>query len=515
MRRAEIPGVTVFALLTTKVPTRPQTAAFGSRGDPNAIVGRAPSSGIVGATRSNFISVPMHTRWADFGQPQPSAALSTLPVRFQAIQIGHADDPLEDEAYRVAGEVMRMPDPNVSVAGPVGGVIRRECPACIREDEETGIVRRKSEPGAFTMEAPEIVREVLASPGQPLDSGVLAHFEPRFGHDFSRIRVHTDTKAAQSARELGALAYTMDNHIVFGAGRRPTLSGEDGHLLAHELTHSIQQGSASPGVSGSSGNVREAIRRTGTPLLQRAVDCSLGHLDRECGTATARCAAIQDSYCKLKYPKAADIDNFYKNTDIGAKSRKSSVPNAAANLLHYLDGSGAERVMPVDVFKNHSATKEKLEGEHRNKFIAGGQRRLESGELKARGGQVEMVWTGTANAFNFLSMDDLGLAVGGYTLCSKVNVSAADKGGGTVEMHFAKWTVQAFDCYNWDPGKGIGMPGADDNDLCCLENAHRAMHFRVRCDPWNNDDTIATADAEIRGSSSGAGAGGEGGSKGG
>ncbi len=99
-----------------------------------------------------------------------------------------------------------------------------------------------------------------------------------------------------------------------------------------------------------------------------------------------------------------------------------------------------------------------------------------------------MVWTGTAQAFNF-KKEDLGLAVGGYTVCSKVNVSAADKGSGNVELTFDTWTVQCFDCYNWDPGKGIGNLFGDvsDKDLCCLQNAGKGKHFRIRTDPWSND----------------------------
>jgi hypothetical protein len=181
----------------------------------------------------------------------------------------------------------------------------------------------------------------------------------------------------------------------------------------------------------------------------------------------------------------------------GANDKKSSLPNAAANLLHYLDGTGTEMVMGSEVFKKHSATQKALEGEHRGKFVEGGKKRLASGVLKPGGGQVEMTWTGTANAFSMVSKDDLGLAVGGYTLCSKVRVSAQKQGDGSTVMNFDEWQVQAFDCYNWDPGKSVGVLGADDNDLCCLENAKTAMHFRIRTDPWANDDVEASKPADL------------------
>lgn len=90
--------------------------------------------------------------------------------------------------------------------------------------------------------APPIVHEVLRSPGKPLDTATRAFMEPRFGHDFSRVRVHTDAKAAQSAHALGAQAYTFGPDIVFGAGE---YNPQDSRLLAHELAHHIQQESAS------------------------------------------------------------------------------------------------------------------------------------------------------------------------------------------------------------------------------------------------------------------------------
>lgn len=89
-----------------------------------------------------------------------------------------------------------------------------------------------------------LVGEVLRSPGQPLDAATRSFMEPRFGHDFSRVRVHTDGAAAVSAREVGARAYTVGSHIVFGQGRSASALGSDRHLLAHELAHVVQQGEA-------------------------------------------------------------------------------------------------------------------------------------------------------------------------------------------------------------------------------------------------------------------------------
>jgi hypothetical protein len=88
---------------------------------------------------------------------------------------------------------------------------------------------------------PLIVHDVLRSPGQPLDAATRAFFEPRFGRDFSQVRVHTDAPAAESAQAVNALAYTMGRDIVFGAGEYALGTTAGQWLLAHELAHTVQQ----------------------------------------------------------------------------------------------------------------------------------------------------------------------------------------------------------------------------------------------------------------------------------
>ena len=90
-------------------------------------------------------------------------------------------------------------------------------------------------------EAPSIVDSVLATPGQPLAELARQTLQPGFGHDFSDVRVHDDSQAAESASAVNALAYTVGNHIVFGQGQYAPGTAAGRHLLAHELTHTIQQ----------------------------------------------------------------------------------------------------------------------------------------------------------------------------------------------------------------------------------------------------------------------------------
>lgn len=117
--------------------------------------------------------------------------------------------------------------------GPSG-----ECEKCRRK--RTGVVQRQAVGPQLPTGVPPIVHEVLRSPGQLLDPSTRAFMEPRFGHDFSRVRVHTDTKAAESARAVNAAAYTVGQDIVFGAGQNAPQSSFGQRLLAHELAHVVQ-----------------------------------------------------------------------------------------------------------------------------------------------------------------------------------------------------------------------------------------------------------------------------------
>lgn len=103
------------------------------------------------------------------------------------------------------------------------------------------LLQRAAVNEAPVQNVPSIVHEVLRSPGQPLDAETRTFFEPRFGHDFSQVRVHTDAKAATSAKSVNALAYTVGRDVVFGTGHYQPWTGEGRGLLAHELAHVAQQ----------------------------------------------------------------------------------------------------------------------------------------------------------------------------------------------------------------------------------------------------------------------------------
>ncbi len=122
-------------------------------------------------------------------------------------------------------------------SGPSG-----ECEECRKN--RLSLQRRTTDASrgsAVDSSAPPIVDKVLSSPGQPLDSVTRAFMEPRFGHNFSNIRVHTDAMASESARAVDALAYTVGRNIVFQESHFRPQTTDGRVLLAHELTHAVQQ----------------------------------------------------------------------------------------------------------------------------------------------------------------------------------------------------------------------------------------------------------------------------------
>ncbi len=131
------------------------------------------------------------------------------------------------------------------------GLLQRRCPCGETssvsgeggEGRENRLQREAPKPANIAV--PPVVNEVLSACGQALDAAAMNHFAARFGHDFSKVRIHADGRAAASARAVGALAYTVGNHIVFAAGRYAPGSAAGQKLLAHELAHVIQQSAAS------------------------------------------------------------------------------------------------------------------------------------------------------------------------------------------------------------------------------------------------------------------------------
>jgi Domain of unknown function (DUF4157) len=179
-----------------------------------------------------FIAGEPETNPYASGSARVSHNFGQIPIfsksrtRIQAkLSIGQPNDTFEQDAEQVAAQVMLMPEAQA---------LRTMLPV-------TRTDKLSASNGSQQEYIPEIVYDVLAGAGRPLDTQTRAFFEPRLGVDLSQVRVHEDPEAAGSAKAIAARAYTLGNHIVFGAGQHAPGTTEGRRLLAHELTHVVQQ----------------------------------------------------------------------------------------------------------------------------------------------------------------------------------------------------------------------------------------------------------------------------------
>jgi hypothetical protein len=145
----------------------------------------------------------------------------------------------EQEADRASERVLSLPAWQQPRACVCGG----RCPTCKNQPADRIPLQMKRRRPSDTegIEAPPLVHEVLRSPGQSLDPSTREFMESGFGHDFSRVRVHADDKAAESSLALNAQAYTVGEHVVFAPNRYDHATDVGRRLIAHELAHVVQQ----------------------------------------------------------------------------------------------------------------------------------------------------------------------------------------------------------------------------------------------------------------------------------
>ena len=239
------------------------------------------------------------------------------------LAIGTPGDQYEQEADRLADHVMRRPDRTVTPGSP---------------SAPTPLVQRRAAPvGVEPEAAPAIVQEVVSSPGDRLDAVTRAFFEPRFGHDFGSVRVHADGRAAESSEAVNALAYTVGSHIVFAARQYAPGSISGKKLLAHELTHVVQQRSSDPGTylqrkpcDAAEVSTDDPLERlilffgeqgaaTVTVLLRSGAQCELA-----ASYIAERGALPPETTYSVSDPRTTDVLNY---ADLGVQLR---VPGLAA-----------------------------------------------------------------------------------------------------------------------------------------------------------------------------------------
>ncbi|MEA2887490.1 MAG: hypothetical protein QOD11_1850 [Bradyrhizobium sp.] len=255
------------------------------------------SQPLTGATRANPL---LQGKWAD-GPPSPALPqfnFARVAIAAPTIQrkptVSSPGEPLEREADEIADRVMRKVE--TGTIGRAQAGIQRKCAACEQEEKKAPLaasrqsiegreeelpelplaaVQRKagfSAPSFPTAASSRTIADRLAaskSGGELLASGTHDSMETAFGWDFSRVRVHHDSDAAALSHQLGAVAFTHGSHIYFGSGSYDPQGSFGKRLLAHELTHVVQQGQAARKSGEAAAPIATAVQTT-PPAIQRA-----------------------------------------------------------------------------------------------------------------------------------------------------------------------------------------------------------------------------------------------------
>ena len=271
-----------------------------------------------------------------------AAGAKTAAPSASRLRIGSAYDACEREADRIADAIMargraepewslsRMcVDPPLRRKCACGGSAsaKGECEACKtkRENSERASLSPRGGATEGQGEVPPIVQEVLRSSGEPLDAKTRAFIEPRFGHDFSQVRVHTDARAAKSARMIDARAYTAGLHVAFGARQYVPRTAAGLKLLAHELTHVLQQpqvANAAPVIrrqaAGEDSEPRSKSQQTGFEACPEPLQGDLRDNHRAALTHVQRAiAALSSGFERMDPNDKASFRHYFDPANTG------------------------------------------------------------------------------------------------------------------------------------------------------------------------------------------------------
>lgn len=293
---------------TTQLPS-PELAALSAHEAKEVVPTQSSDAPIFSPSTSSSHSlqhIPVHAR---------------APVALQSkLRVNTLGDQYEQEADRVADQVMRTSEMGVQRACSCdgeGGQGEEEGTrgAAVQRKPVGPLMRFGGETDVAGQTAPPSVYNVLASSGQPLDPVTRSFMEPRFGRDFSGVRVHTDQKAAESAQGVNARAYTVGRDVVFGAGQYAPQSSSGRRLIAHELTHVVQQGAA-----GRTSRSPQSLR-SAPPVLNR----SSGFVQRDIPEAKLASTPVETIMADPNY-----FENGIKNIEFYS---------AELAIIQYTDGT--------------------------------------------------------------------------------------------------------------------------------------------------------------------------------
>jgi len=253
------------------------------------------------------------------------------------VRVGAPNDVYEQEANRVAAQVMRMPSQSGQTAAPdlssgqqIGITLHtKPLAASINRTVQRSVSAGQTEPGlvgpqALGLVASSTVEQGLSassSGGSALPQAVRAFMEPRFGADFSGVRVHTDSQSAEMNHQLNAMAFTHGNHIYYGSGTAPASD----ELTAHELTHVVQQTGAIE---------RKPLGQAGGSSQSAFASPVLGHLQALRGGMGGEATVYRKEIAAFQQatPTATILDQ-----------QRQLLPSQDGRLIQQRDHSGAIR----------------------------------------------------------------------------------------------------------------------------------------------------------------------------
>ncbi len=316
------------------------------------------------------------------------------------LTVGAANDPYEQEADRVAGQVMRMAEPGD------GSYVRRmaepEDEETLRrmaepEDEET--LRRMAEPededhlqragGAASFAASrDVEQRIGASRGQgsALPAETRAFMEPRFGADFSQVSLHTDAQADQLNRQLSARAFTTGRDIYFRQGAYAPGSASGQELLAHELTHVVQQGGAGQRIQRENGDDDD------TPSPAKPAVDPVANLKTQIEAQRAEIYAIRRENQHMLNSEIDDLETVLRKLNVLSSQLTSDPGNYGKHMKAFKawrDGDGVTAWETFDTYRKARAAAKQAQAD---------QEAREAAEAAARRAAAVVTWSAECDA---------------------------------------------------------------------------------------------------------------------
>ncbi len=252
----------------------------------------------------------------------------------------------------VGVQVMQVADQAPAQSGvdpaPIRSLsIQRLCAEC--EDEGKLYRRHHGTPAESVAPSVDSVESTLRQPGRPLDPGTRAFFEPRFGVDFGHVRIHTDTEASRSAAAINALAYTAGHNIVFRQGNYDPNADSGRRLLAHELTHVLQQQAASKTSDGSQALSRQTAAGPAAATAATA-PTSDSLLNEWLAEHSADHLSSDLTWILSQWPSGGNINDLnadFRDDVQGLLDFVAATPAASFSIISYARAPDQQHIMHV------------------------------------------------------------------------------------------------------------------------------------------------------------------------